>query len=159
MPAPTTRSISSPFPAAAGAHHRHRGLPLTGIGWEVQAEGLIRLLVRLQEEYTGPAGVALYVTGNGAAYPDEPDTNGFVQDDDRLDYYDQHLRALHEAIRRGVDVRGYFAWSLLENYEWSFGYHHRFVIVRVDYDTPVRTPKASALWYSQVTRNNAVRAR
>lgn len=158
-PVPSARPTSSPFPAAGGAHHRRRGLPLTGIGWEVQAEGLTRLLVRLQEEYTGPAGVALYVTENGAAYPDVPDADGFVQDDERLDYYDQHLRALHKAVERGVDVRGYFAWSFLDNYEWAFGYHQRFGIVRVDYDTQVRTPKASALWYAQVARDNSVPAR
>lgn len=157
-PAPT-RPTSSPFPAADGAHHRRRDLPLTGIGWEVQAEGLTRLLLRLQEEYTGPAGVALYITENGAAYPDEPDADGFVQDDGRLDYYDQHLRALREAMSRGADVRGYFAWSLLDNYEWSFGYHQRFGIVRVDFDTQARTPKASALWYAQVAGDNAVPAR
>ena len=103
--------------------------------------------------------MGLYVTENGAAYDDTPDADGFVQDDARLDYYDQHLRAVLDAIDLGVDVRGYFAWSLLDNFEWAWGYEQRFGIVRVDYDTQVRTPKASALWYSQVAKSNAVPVR
>ena len=157
--APVARPTSSPFPAASGAHARTRGLPVTAMGWEVQPEGLTRLLVRLHQEYTGPAGVALYVTENGAAYQDTPDDRGFVQDDARRDYLDLHLRAVHDALARGVDVRGYFAWSLLDNFEWAWGYAQRFGIVRVDYDTQVRTPKASALWYAGVARDNVVPAR
>ncbi|NMR19146.1 GH1 family beta-glucosidase [Cellulomonas fimi] len=154
--APVRRPTSSPFPAAHDAHSHPRGLPVTGMGWEVQPEGLTRLLLRLQEEYTGPAGVALYVTENGAAYDDVPDADGYVQDDDRLAFVDAHLRAVHDAVAHGVDVRGYFAWSLLDNFEWAWGYHQRFGIVRVDYDTQVRTPKASARWYSSVAQTNAV---
>jgi len=154
--APVARPTSTPFPAAPDAHSHLRGLPITSMGWEVQPEGLTRLLVRLQQDYTGPAGVALYVTENGAAYDDVPDAAGFVQDDARLDYYDQHLRAVHDAIDLGVDVRGYFAWSLLDNFEWAWGYGQRFGIVRVDYDTQVRTPKASALWFAQVAQSNSV---
>jgi beta-glucosidase len=157
--APVARPTSSPFPAADGVFSRPRGLPVTGMGWEVQPEGLARVLVRLHEEYTGPAGVALYVTENGAAYEDTPDTGGFVVDDGRRDFFDLHLRAVHEAIARGADVRGYFAWSLLDNYEWAWGYHQRFGIVRVDYDTQVRNPKSSALWLAEVARSNTVPAR
>jgi beta-glucosidase len=126
--------------------------------WEVQPEGLTRLLLRLQEEYTGPAGVALYVTENGAAYDDVPDAGGYVEDTERREFFDLHLRAVHEAVRRGVDVRGYFAWSLMDNYEWAWGYHKRFGIVRVDYDTLERTPKASARWYASVARAGALPA-
>ena len=154
--APVTRATSSPFPAADGAHSHPRGLPVTGMGWEIQPEGLTRLLVRLHEEYTGPAGMALYVTENGAAFDDVPDAAGYVQDDERLDFFDAHLRAVHDAIGAGADVRGYFAWSLMDNFEWAWGYHQRFGIVRVDYETQVRTPKASALWYAAVARGNAV---
>ncbi|RYV49839.1 GH1 family beta-glucosidase [Pengzhenrongella frigida] len=157
--APVVRPTSSPFPAADGAFSHARGLPTTAMGWEVQPEGLTRLLVRLQQEYTGPAGVALYVTENGAAYDDVPDATGFVQDDDRLDYLDQHLRAVHDAVTQGVDIRGYFVWSLLDNFEWAWGYHQRFGIVRVDFDTLVRTPKASGRWYADVARTNTVPAR
>jgi beta-glucosidase len=154
--APVQRATSSPFPAADGVHNHPRGLPVTSMDWEVQPEGLTRLLLRLQEEYTGPAGVALYVTENGAAYDDVPDADGHVEDTERLDFVDLHLRAVHEAVRRGVDVRGYFAWSLMDNYEWAWGYHKRFGIVRVDYDTLERTPKASARWYATVARDNAL---
>jgi beta-glucosidase len=110
----------------------------------------------LHEEYTGPAGVALYVTENGAAYDDVPDPDGYVEDTERLQFFDLHLRAVHEAVRRGVDVRGYFAWSLMDNYEWAWGYHKRFGIVRVDYETLERTPKASGRWYASVARDNAL---
>lgn len=103
--------------------------------------------------------MALYVTENGAVYDDTPDDHGFVQDDARREYPDLHLRAVHDALTRGVDVRGYSAWSLLDNFEWAWGYAQRFGIVRVDYDTQMRTPKASALWYAAVARDNTVPAR
>jgi beta-glucosidase len=156
--APVQRPTSSPYPAADGVHVHPRGLPLTSMDWEVQPEGLTRLLLRLHDEYTGPAGIALYITENGAAYDDVPDAAGYVQDTERVAFYDLHLRAVHEAARRGVDVRGYFAWSLMDNYEWAWGYHKRFGIVRVDYDTLERTPKASARFLSSVARGNALPA-
>ncbi|WP_298455592.1 GH1 family beta-glucosidase [uncultured Cellulomonas sp.] len=156
--APVERPTSSPYPAADGVHNHPRGLPVTSMDWEVQPEGLTRLLLRLQRDYTGPAGIALYVTENGAAYDDVPDATGFVQDDDRREFFDLHLRAVHAAIEQGVDVRGYFAWSLMDNYEWAWGYHKRFGIVRVDYDTLERTPKASARWYAGVAGANALPA-
>ncbi|MGX5715475.1 glycoside hydrolase family 1 protein [Arthrobacter sp. MAHUQ-56] len=152
------RPVSSPFVAADGARSVPRGLPVTGMGWEVQPEGLRRLLNRLQAEYTGPAGIPLYVTENGAAYDDVPDETGFVDDQDRLAFFASHLQAVHGAIADGVDVRGYLAWSLLDNYEWSFGYHQRFGLVRVDYATQDRIPKASARWYAEVAGSNAVPA-
>jgi beta-glucosidase len=157
--APVVRATSSPYPAADGAFSHRRGLPVTGMGWEVQPEGLARVLVRLHEQYTGPAGVALYVTENGAAYDDIADAGGFVADHERRDFFDRHLRAVHDAIAGGADVRGYFAWSLLDNFEWAWGYDQRFGIVRVDYDTQVRQPKSSALWYSGVAESNTVPAR
>jgi len=147
---------SSPMVAADGVHTVFRGLPVTGMGWEVQPDGLRRLLVRLQREYTGPAGIPIYITENGAAYDDEPDAEGFVNDEDRRSFFEQHLRALHAAITEGVDVRGYFAWSLLDNFEWAFGYHQRFGLVRVEYDTQRRIPKASGLWYARVAASNAL---
>ncbi|GAB5078401.1 glycoside hydrolase family 1 protein [Arthrobacter sp. AD-310] len=152
------RPTSPPFVAADGARSVPRGLPVTGMGWEVQPDGLRRLLNRLQAEYTGPAGIPVYITENGAAYEDVADHNGFVDDQDRLAFIAAHLQALHGAIGDGVDVRGYLAWSLLDNYEWSFGYHQRFGLVRVDYRTQERIPKASALWYSAVAASNAVPA-
>jgi beta-glucosidase len=88
----------------------------------------------------------MVITENGAAFDDTADDNGFVRDDDRTGYLAQHLAAVAVARRQGADVRGYFAWSLMDNFEWAYGYDKRFGIVRVDYDTQARTPKQSALW-------------
>lgn len=128
---------------------RMRGLPQTAMGWEVQPEGLTRLLVRLHERHPG---TPLVVTENGAAYDDEVGPDGQVADHDRLGYLDQHVRAVHAALAAGADVRGYFAWSFLDNFEWAEGYAKRFGLVHVDYATQRRTPKASALWYAELCR-------
>ena len=119
--------------------------------WEIQPEGLTRLLVRLHEEYAGPAGVALHVTENGAAFDDAADESGFV----RGPRTGRHMCArtwqrFSTRVDAGVPVRGYFYWSLLDNFEWAWGYAKRFGIVRVDYDTQVRTPKASALDFARI---------
>jgi beta-glucosidase len=128
--------------------------PVTDIGWPVTPHGFEDLLVRLDHDY-GDALVPLYITENGAAYSD-PVLAEQCDDPRRVDYLDAHLRALHAAMQRGVDVRGYFAWSLFDNFEWAQGYEQRFGLVHVDYATQVRTPKASARWYSAVCRSNAV---
>ncbi len=154
--APAGSAPPSPFVAADGVRSVPRGLPVTGMGWEVQPDGLRRLLNRVQQGYTGPAGIPVYITENGAAYEDAPDAAGFVDDQDRLAYFDAHLRALHTALADGVDVRGYLAWSLLDNFEWAFGYHQRFGRVRVDYETQRRIPKASGRWYAAVAARNAL---
>jgi beta-glucosidase len=151
--------VRSPNPVPEGIHVHSRGLPTTEMGWEVQPEGLTRLLVRLQQDYTGPRGTALFVTENGAAYPDVVEPDGSVDDQDRLAFLDVHLRAVKDAIDAGADVRGYFAWSLMDNFEWALGYSKRFGLVRVDYDTQERTVKASGRWYARVARDNAVPAR
>lgn len=156
-PAPAV-APPSPFVAADGAHSVPRGLPVTGMGWEVQPDGLRRLLNRLQQEYTGPAGIPIFITENGAAYEDVPDAAGFVDDQDRLAFFDAHLRALHAALADGVDVRGYLAWSLMDNFEWAYGYYQRFGLVRVDYESQRRIPKASGLWYAGVASRNALPA-
>lgn len=158
-PAEGERATSSPYPAADAVHGHLRGLPTTDMGWEVQPEGLTRLLNRLQADYTGPKGVALYITENGAAYPDAVEADGRVEDTDRLDFIDAHLRATKDAIDAGADVRGYFAWSLMDNFEWALGYSKRFGIVRVDYETQERTVKASGHWYGGVAATNAVPGR
>lgn len=157
--APVTRSTSSPFPGGDGAYTHPRGLPVTDQDWEIQPEGLTRLLLRLQQDYTGPRGIALYVTENGCAYDDVAGDNGYVDDQDRLEFIDVHLRAVKDAIDEGADVRGYFGWSLLDNYEWAWGYGKRFGLVRVDYETQERTVKASGRWYSRVAIGNAVPSR
>ena len=148
------RETASPFPADAGIHWVERGLPRTAMGWEVQPEGLTRLLVRVAEDYA--PGVALYVTENGAAYDDVVDADGQVLDADRAEFVRAHLDATLDAIEQGVDVRGYFYWSLMDNYEWSWGYAKRFGIVRVDYDTQERTVKQSGREYSRIIAARAL---
>ena len=149
------RGVRSPYPNGDDLSFPRRGLPVTGMDWEVQPEGLTRLLCRLHDEYAAPP---LYITENGAAYDDDPGPDGTVDDAGRLAFIDAHLRATHAAIERGVDVRGYFAWSLLDNYEWAYGYRQRFGIVHVDYDTQVRTPKASARFYAEAARTGQLPA-
>jgi beta-glucosidase len=141
------RPTSPPYPDGRAITFPDRGLPTTDMGWEVQPEALTRLLVRLRDTYDVPP---LYVTENGAAYDDLVTADGAVHDEERRAYLESHVRAIHAAIERGVDVRGYFAWSLLDNFEWAYGYRQRFGIVHVDYETLRRTPKDSALWYARL---------
>lgn len=133
-----------------------RGLPRTAMQWEVQPDGLRRLLESVHAEYTGPAGIPLYVTENGSAYDDEVGPDGSIDDLERTSYLLGHLAAVHRAIEAGADVRGYFTWSLLDNFEWAYGYAKRFGIVRVDFDTLERTPKRSALVYARIARSGRV---
>ncbi|PVW05533.1 beta-glucosidase [Microbacterium sp. Gd 4-13] len=157
--APTDRVTRSPFPSIDGIYWHDRGLPRTPMNWEVQPEGLTRLLRRVGEEYSAAAGTALFVTENGAAYDDEPvveDGERRVHDGGRADFVSAHLGAVLDAIEHGVDVRGYFYWSLLDNFEWAWGYEKRFGIVRVDYDTQERTLKDSALQYSRIIAARAL---
>ena len=104
--------------------------------------------MRLDREYDRiGAGTTLAVTENGAAYDDPPVVDGRVADEDRRAYLEAHLRACHAAIAEGVPLTGYLAWSLMDNFEWAEGYSKRFGLVHVDFDTQVRTPKASYDWY------------
>jgi len=154
--APTDRETSSPFPAADGVFNHPQGLPLTAMNWEVQPDGLRELLVRVDSEYARPAGTKLYVTENGAAYDDTVDADGGVRDVERSEFLQSHLGAILDAIAEGVDVRGYFYWSLLDNFEWAWGYEKRFGIVRVDYETQERTIKDSGLAYAKIIRDRAL---
>lgn len=151
------RRRRNPWVGSEGVRTISRGKPRTAMGWEVDAADLRILLGRLQVEYTGPAGIPLIVCESGAAYEDRPDENGYVDDSaDRGQYYRDHLEAVHQAIDDGADVVGYFAWSLLDNFEWAWGYDKRFGIVRVDYETLERTPKWSARFLGDVARSNTV---
>jgi len=143
--------LPSEWVGAETATDTPEGLPVTAMGWEVEPSGLRDMLLRLQDEYPG---TPLVVTENGAAFDDEVAPDGAVHDEDRRSYLEGHLRAAHEAIEAGVDLRGYLAWSLLDNFEWAFGYSRRFGIVRVDYETQERTVKDSARWYAEVARRN-----
>lgn len=116
----------------------------TAMGWTIDASGLRDLLTRLHAEHPG---LPLAVTENGAAFDDTVDADGRIRDAARIAYLRDHLDAVAQAIDDGVDVRGYFVWSLMDNFEWSFGYAKRFGIVHVDFETQRRMPKSSALWY------------
>ena len=117
-------------------------LDKTQIGWEVYPQGLADILTWLHKDYTGD--LPLYVTENGMAWADTVSArDGSVQDQQRVDYFDSHLRACLDVMAKGVPLKGYFAWSLLDNYEWALGYGPRFGLVHVDYESQVRTPKAS----------------
>jgi beta-glucosidase len=154
--APTDRATSSPFPAADGVFNHPQGLPLTAMNWEVQPDGLRELLARVDSEYARPARTKLYVTENGAAYDDTVDADGGVRDVERTEFLKSHLGAILDAIAEGVDVHGYFYWSLLDNFEWAWGYEKRFGIVRVDYETQERTIKDSGLAYAKIIRDRAL---
>ena len=96
------------------------------------------------------------ITENGAAFDDVVAEDGSIPDADRLDYLRRHFTAAHRAMQAGVDLRGYFVWSLLDNFEWGYGYAKRFGIVRVDFDTLERTVKDSGLWYGQLARSGTI---
>ncbi len=113
-------------------------LPKTEMGWEIYPEGLYSFLTRIHKEYT--KGLPIFVTENGLALPDTIE-NGAVYDPIRTEFIDSHMQAVQKAISEGVPVKGYFVWSLLDNYEWALGYDKRFGIVHVDFDTFERTPK------------------
>ncbi|MEV5409077.1 GH1 family beta-glucosidase [Thermopolyspora sp. NPDC052614] len=124
------------------------GYPTTAFGWPVVPDGLRELLAGLRARY-GPALPPIYVTENGCSQPDVPDERGTIDDRARIAYLDGHLAALDAARAEGVDVRGYFVWSLTDNFEWAEGHHQRFGLVHVDYATQRRTPKASYHWYRE----------
>jgi beta-glucosidase len=119
---------------------------LTDMEWGVEPEGLTATLKRIHDAY-GP--IPMMVTENGSAYPDVVAPDGAIHDTKRTDYLRAHIDAISDAIDLGVDVRGYFVWSLLDNFEWAWGYSQRFGIVRVDYETLERTIKDSGLWYKE----------
>ncbi|MDX2823096.1 GH1 family beta-glucosidase [Streptomyces ipomoeae] len=123
------------------------GVPTTDFGWPVVPEGLTELLTGLRERY-GDRLPPVVITENGCSYEG-------VDDQDRIAYLDGHVRALHRASEAGVDIRGYFVWSLLDNFEWAEGYARRFGLVHVDYETLERTPKASYGWYRELLRAQA----
>lgn len=126
---------------------------LTEMGWEVYPEGLTEVLKRIHQDY-GPG--ALLVTENGAAFADRPGPDGSVDDPRRCDYMRSHVQACLDAIGAGVPLHGYFLWSLLDNFEWTFGYSKRFGIVRVDFETLERTIKSSGWLYKRIIRRDRV---
>jgi beta-glucosidase len=148
------RNVVTDDPAGNPPHARMVSVPdwtLTAMGWEVYADGLEQMLLRLSDEYgTG----RIYVTENGSAWPDEIEPDGNVEDKDRIAYLEEHLEACLRAARHGAPVAGYFAWSLLDNFEWAYGYAKRFGLVHVDYETQRRTIKASGYRYADIIRSH-----
>jgi len=146
-------SRHSPWPGGDNvAFHLPPGAT-TAMGWAVDPSGLYDLLLRVKKDF--PA-LPLMITENGAAFDDYVDPEGEVLDPGRIDYLHGHLTAVHRAIEAGVDVRGYFLWSLLDNFEWGYGYSKRFGAVYVDYPTHKRIPKSSARWYSRAARTGSL---
>ena len=124
------------------------GYPVTDFGWPVVPEALREWLIMTRARFRA-ALPPLMITESGCSYNMEPDENGVVDDQARIDYLESHLQAVATAIQRGVDVRGYYCWSLLDNFEWAEGYTQRFGLVHVDFETQKRTPKRSFDWYRQ----------
>ena len=127
--------------------------PYTSMGWNIDPSGMTELLTDIGSRYPD---LPLMVTENGAAFYDEVSADGRVHDANRVSYLHRHIDAVGQAIDAGVDVRGYFLWSLLDNFEWSWGYDRRFGIIRVDFDTLERTFKDSAYWYAELIRTNSL---
>ena len=146
------RSISSLFDAACDETPRG---PLTDMGWPLTPEGLENLLVRWHDEH-GENLPKIYITENGVAYDDGPDSTGRVRDERRIDFLRRHLQAVSHAIAKGSPVKGYYQWSLMDNFEWALGYDKRFGIVHVDFDTQKRTIKDSGYWYRDQIKNNGL---
>ncbi|MEV8567588.1 GH1 family beta-glucosidase [Streptomyces sp. NPDC051322] len=143
-PLPQAKQVYLP-----GARH-------TAMDWEVNADGLENILLRLTEDYRPER---IYVTENGSAYPDVVRADHSVDDPERTQYLDEHLAACVRAVRRGVPLAGYFAWSLLDNFEWAYGYEKRFGLVHVDYPTQRRTIKTSGHHYADIVRSARGRGR
>jgi beta-glucosidase len=125
------------------------GYPTTDFGWPVVPDALREWLIMFRARFRA-ALPPIVITESGCSYGMGPDADGVVDDQPRIDYLDAHLRAVAEAIKRGVDVRGYYTWSLMDNFEWAEGYTQRFGLVHVDYETQVRTPKRSFQWYADM---------
>jgi beta-glucosidase len=121
--------------------------------WEIHAGGLTEVLTRVTADYPAPP---LYVTENGAAFADTVTADGRVHDAERTAYLAGHLAACRDAVAAGVDLRGYFVWSLLDNFEWAWGYDMRFGVVHVDFASQRRVLKDSGLWYADSARRNAL---
>ena len=148
-------SVVSPWVGADTVEWLPQPGPHTAMGWNIEPQGLVDLLLELHERYPG---LPLAVTENGAAFYDTVTEDGRVHDVERVAYLHDHIDAVGEALDKGVDVRGYFVWSLFDNFEWAYGYDRRFGVVHVDYDTQARTLKDSARWYRELVRTGVIPA-
>jgi beta-glucosidase len=150
---PATGPGAAAFPGTDLAHYVPQDGPYTAMGWRIEPPAMTELLLRLHRDYPD---VPLVITENGAAYDDVVAPDGQVHDADRTEYLRTHLGAVHDAIKAGVDVRGYYLWSLMDNFEWAWGFSKRFGIVHVDFATQQRTIKDSGHWYRSVIAANAL---
>ena len=146
-------SAGATWPGSLDVETVDPGVAVTASGWAIEPEGLLETLIRLTQDYDPPP---IYVHESGAAFDDQPGAGGDVDDQDRLNYLRDHVRVAAKALSAGVDLRGFFVWSFLDNFEWAEGYTKRFGIVRVDYDTQRRIPKASARWYADLARSGRI---
>ncbi|GAA5069515.1 beta-glucosidase [Thermocatellispora tengchongensis] len=144
----------SPWVGSEHVSFVNGGRPVTAMGWEIDDAGLLEILTWVAREY--PA-VPMVISENGAAFEDVLTPEDSVHDAERQAYIDAHLRICHQAIAQGVPLRGYFAWSLMDNFEWAWGYGKRFGLIYVDYETQRRIPKDSALWYAETIRRGGLR--
>ncbi|MNE64110.1 Beta-glucosidase A [compost metagenome] len=128
------------------------GYEHTDIGWPIYPQGFYTVLSRINELY---GDIPIYITENGACYNDEP-VDGVVADQRRIDFIHKHLIQLERSIASGIPVKGYYSWSLMDNFEWAFGYTMRFVLIHVDYKTLARTKKDSFYWYQDTIAGNGV---
>jgi beta-glucosidase len=145
-------SAGTAWPGAERVEFLQQDGPYTEMGWNIAPDGFETLLMAVHAEFPD---LPMMITENGAAFADVV-TDGAVHDADRVDYLRRHITAVHRARERGADVRGYLVWSLMDNFEWSYGFTKRFGIVRVDYDTLVRTVKDSGHWYAELVRTHVL---
>ncbi|HEX5938790.1 MAG TPA: GH1 family beta-glucosidase [Dehalococcoidia bacterium] len=130
---------------------RDPNAPRTEMGWEVYPDSLYSMIKRIARDYPG---IPLYITENGCSYGDAPDENGLVKDERRIEYYRGYIEGVARAMSEGAPVKGYFAWTLMDNFEWTFGYSQRFGLIYVDHDSQQRTIKQSGYWYRDLIAKN-----
>jgi beta-glucosidase len=149
-----TRKVVGPGedPPLRVAVHRPEGAQYTEMGWEVCPEGLYQVLMRVHDDY-GPESV--YITENGAAFADALQPGGQIEDTERIEFLRDHTFAVHRALEEGAPIRGYFVWTLMDNFEWAHGYSKRFGLVYVDYATQARFVKQSGHWYRRMIEGQA----
>jgi beta-glucosidase len=145
-PSGSTDASPSAYPGSESVRFITTGAPVTQMGWEIHPDGMVDVL-RMANELA--PGLPLYITENGAAYEDQVGADGEIADPERVEYLQAHFAAARDAIAEGLPLRGYFIWSLMDNWEWAWGYSRRFGIVYVDYETQERTPKASGRWVQE----------
>jgi beta-glucosidase len=143
-------SVPSASPGSENVQMVDTGAPKTQMGWEIHPDGLVDVIEMVHDR---APELPVYITENGAAYPDEVLPDGSVDDEQRRHFFELHVDACRRAVEQGLPLRGYFAWSLLDNFEWAFGFSRRFGIVHVDYETQQRTVKKSGLWFRELLGN------